>query len=170
MNALPKTPPMPTRPPRDTAAAAFTLIEAIITVVIAGIVLLTIFIGFQEALKHLARQRDLRTAVALSEDLMQEIRSKEFYRTSVNPINKRADCICVEDYHLWQRSPPETPEGVPMQNLQGFVRKVFIERIDPVNFNFNGPTTTNDTDFLRIRVVAGNMHVMVTNVSVVTGD
>ncbi|NLB59792.1 MAG: hypothetical protein GX806_01745, partial [Lentisphaerae bacterium] len=45
-----------------------------------------------------------------------------------------------------------------------------IERIDPVNFIFNGPTTTNDTDFLRIRVVAGNMHAMVTNVSVVTGD
>ena len=113
---------------RHAEPSAFTLIELIITIVVIGIVLGALMRSFHEALKFMAGQKDTRRAALLCDDLMSEIRVKQFSGGATGGIAVRADCVGVEDYHLWSESPPQTMEGSVMSNLTGFTRSA-IQRI-----------------------------------------
>jgi hypothetical protein len=134
---------------------------------VIGIVFAAIFFAFHESIKFMAGQKDLRRAVLLGGELVNEIRAKDFAGVAAGGIASRADCVGVEDYHLWFESPPQTIDGQPMSNLSGFARSVIVERINTNNFNFNGAAVTNDTDFRRITVVVGAPQFSVSNVAVV---
>ncbi len=153
---------------RRSPSSAFTMIELVITIAVIGIVLASLFASFHESLKFMGGQKDIRRAALLCEDLMNEIRVKEFDDSASGGVFVRADCVGVEDYHLWSESPPETIEGAVMSNFAGFTRSVVVERINTNGFDFDGAfVTTNDTDFRRVTVIVSTTQFSVSNISVV---
>lgn len=138
---------------------------------IVGVVALALVMAFRESLIGLALQRDLQSASLLSEDLMNEIRSRR-YGDPQSPTNFgpeeawRRDFDDVDDYDGWSESPPQTIEGVVMTNYSGFTQQVFVEN---VTSNFNGAAQPdNSTVFKRITIIVSNAALAVSNVSVVS--
>jgi len=151
----------------------FTLIELIVTIVIIGIVLLALVMSFHESLKVMGRQKDLRKAVVLSEELMNEIRSKRY----VDPVltnsfgpeagEVRRTYDDVDDYDDWSETPPQTVTGTVMSNFSGVTRRVIVGNVPTNNFNA-APAPDNSTDFKRIMVVVSNADMAISNMSVVS--
>jgi len=159
------------------ATGGFTLIELIVTVVVAGIAILALITVFQESLKNMERQRGLLSANLLAEDLMNEIRSKEYtdprFPTNFGPETwagetNRLNYDDVDDYAGWFRSPPETIEGNVMSNFSGFTWRVVVSNVPPTNFNLSASPACapNSTDFKRITVIVSNAAVAISNMSV----
>lgn len=152
-----------------SARSAFTLIELIVTIAISGIVILAIIAEFGEAMKGLAWQKAVRSATVLSEDMMHEIRSKNFTdpQTPGSFTNEegvvRRDFDDVDDYNGWAKSPPETIEGAAMTNYSGFRRSVTVGYVNAADLD---TPVTNVTSFKRIAVVVSNADVVITTVSV----
>jgi len=155
---------------------AFTLIELIITIVITGIVVLALVMGFRESLIGLALQKDIRLVSLLSEDLMNEVRSKQ-YADPQSPTNFgpefgetfRRQYDDVDDYNGWSESPPKTIEGVTLTNYLAFTSRAIV--VNVTNNIFNGlpaPDNATNSDFKRITVIVSNAVVAVSNVSVVS--
>jgi MSHA pilin protein MshD len=153
--------------------SAFTLIELLITIVLAGMILLALIMGFHESLKSMETQKDILSANLLCEDLMNEIRSKKF----VDPVatnsfgretgeTNRSQFNDVDDYDDWPETPPQTVEGSSLPNCVGFTRRVSVVNVSNVS-DWAAPTT-NSTDFKRITVVVSNAQMSVSNVSVVS--
>jgi len=166
--------------PRSTlyasrASPAFTLIELLITIVLVGIVLLALIMSFHESLKSLERQKDLLSANLLSEELMNEIRSKAFQNPGTNimfgPETNENEFVRrnyddVDDYNGLTDAPPKTIEGVILSNYIGFTRQAFVVNVSNVS-DWAVPTI-NTTAFKRITVVVSNALMSVSNVSVVS--
>jgi len=147
-------------------SSAFTLIELLITIVLVGIVLLALIMSFHESLKSLERQKDLLSANLLSEDLMNEIRSKQYVPSPPSGgSNNRVNFNDVDDYAGWSATPPKTIEGGILSNYVGFTRRVFVAN---VSNDFISPAPTNTAVFKRITVVVSNALMSVSNVSVVS--
>jgi len=150
----------------STFSCAFTLIELLITIVLAGIVLLALIMSFHASLQGLASQGYLLSANLLSEDLMNEIRSKQFVQSHTNVGANRVSYEYVDDYKGLTDAPPKTIEGVILSNYIGFTRRVFVANVSNVS-DWIAPTA-NPTDFKRITVVVSNAQICVSNVSVVS--
>ena len=168
--------------PRSTlyasrASPAFTLIELLITIVLVGIVLLALIMSFHESLKSLERQKDLLSASLLSEDLMNEIRSKQYanpqYSTNFGRETGETNRIRfndVDDYDNWSETPPKTMEGSNLPNCAGFTRRVIVVNVPATNFNSPPLPDYYTNDFKRITVVVSNAAFAVSNMSVVSRD
>ncbi|MDD5483591.1 MAG: type II secretion system protein [Kiritimatiellae bacterium] len=144
-------------------ANAFTLIELIVAVTVAGIAILALATVFQESMRNMERQRALQSANLLAEELMNEIRSKEFSSTNSFPTNYRVNFDDVDDYTNLFESPPRTIEGILIPDFSGFSRRVIVTNVSPSNFNL----ATSNSDFKRITVVVSNAVIIVSNMSVV---
>ena len=144
---------------------AFTLIELIITVAIAGIAILALVMVFQESLKNMEMQRALHSANLLGEDLMNEIRSKKYVDPSTPVVGEtnRVNFDSVDDYDNWGESPPRTIEGTDITNLAGFTWRVIVTNVSATDFN----SETNNSDFKRITIMVSNTVIAVSNMSVV---
>lgn len=153
---------------RARKKSSFTLIELIVTVAVAGIAVLALVMVFQESLKSMERDRSLQSACLLSEDLMNEIRSKEYEDPLTPPAGEtnRVKFDSVDDYTNWSESPPRTIEGIPLTNFSGFTWRAVVENVPATNFN--SPAVTNDTYFKRITVVVSNSVITISNMSVVS--
>jgi len=155
-------------------SSAFTLIELLITIVLVGIALLALIMSFHESLKSLERQKDLMSANLLSEDLMNEIRSKQYVDLQ-SPTNfghepdetNRWQFDDVDDYAGWPETPPKTVQGTDMSNFVGFTRSVVVVNVAANDFN-GAAVSNNSTDFKRITVVVSKALMSVSNVSVVS--
>jgi len=145
--------------------SAFTLIELLITIVLVGIVLLALIMGFQESLKNMERQKDLLSANLLGEELMNEIRSRQYVVTNDAGTNFRVYFNDVNDYNNLTDAPPKTIEGVILSNYSGFTRRVFVAS---VSNDFISPAPVSNAVFKRITVVVSNAQLSVSNVSVVS--
>lgn len=147
-------------------AFAFTLIELLITIVLVGIVLVALIMSFHESLKSMQGQKDLLSANLLSEDLMNEIRSKQYFPSPPSGgVSNRVNFNDVGDYTNWSETPPETIEGVVLSNYTGFTRRAFVVN---VSNNLVSPAPTNTAVFKRITVVVSNALISVSNVSVMS--
>ena len=155
---------------QPSTISSFTLIELIVTIAISGIVILAIATQFHEAVKGLALQKAVRSATVLSEDMMNEIRSKNFtdpqtpgsFGSEEGPVRRNYDD--VDDYHGWTGSPPETIEGSVMTNYSGFQRSVTVDYVSAADLD----TPTNATSLKRIAVVVSSAEVVITAVSVMS--
>ncbi|MDO9543457.1 MAG: type II secretion system protein [Kiritimatiellia bacterium] len=155
--------------------SAFTLIELIITVAVAGVAILALVMLFQESLKNMERQRTLQSANLLGEDLMNEIRSKKYTdpqfpanfgaEAGETNGNNRQNFDDVDDYDDWSESPPKTIEGLIITNLSGFTWRGVVANVPATNFN-SPPLPDNSTDFKRITVIISNAVLTVSNMSV----
>jgi prepilin-type N-terminal cleavage/methylation domain-containing protein len=153
---------------RDGGIAAFTLIELVIAIAIAGVVMLGLVAGFHEMARLQQRHTDLRSATILANDLMNEVRSKNFAEPN-SPTNilesPRRNFDDVDDYNGWWTNPPATIEGVTLSNRLGFTEKVLVTNVWPGSLNVG---VSNSTGFKRITVVVSNKNVCVSNSSVVS--
>lgn len=153
--------------------AAFTLVEVVVIIMIAGVALLSLGVGFRAGVQNLRQGVALRAALLRAEDLMREIRSREFsdpespgaFGSEEGTV--RRDFDDVDDYAWLTNSPPTTIEGVVMTNYSGYTEQVTIENVLSQDFNA-APQPNGTTGFARITVVVSNRDVAVTVVSVVS--
>ena len=154
--------------------SAFTVIELLVTIVLVGIVLLALIMSFHESLKSIERQKNLQSANLLSEDLMNEIRSKAFQNPGTNimfgPETNEDEFVRskyddVDDYNGLTDAPPRTVVGSNLPNCVGIARRVVVAFVLTSDFN---TATINTTDLKRITVVVSNALMSVSNVSVVS--
>jgi MSHA pilin protein MshD len=137
-------------------ASGFTLVEAIISVLIVGIL-------FLAALQAAASARVADYLVAnrnrgalLAQGLMDEITQKA-YKNSTNPLfgpesgeASRSAFNDVDDYHGWSESPPQNPDGTSLPDYANWTRTVTVEWVPSTNLT--GPPSGSETGLKRITV------------------
>lgn len=142
------------RTPKD----AFTLIELIVVVAVSGIVMAALAFGLYEGAQSLNREKALRTAILLADDLMREIRTKNYVDPQTGggfgpeESTPRANFDDVDDYDDWSNSPPVTIEGVAMTAYNDFTRSVIVVNVSPDNLDTGTPEPDGSTQFKRITV------------------
>ncbi len=160
----------------SASGRAFTLIELVLTILIIGIVATALVMSFNTSLKLMGRQKDLRKCVVLAEDVMNEIRSKNYAENPLGPTNfgleagetrypARVTCDDVDDYDGLAGAPTAI-EGDILSNYAGFTLRVAIHNLSN-NFTSIAPTNATNCYFKRITVVVSNDQVAVSNLSVV---
>lgn len=137
----------------------FTLIELVVVIVVAGIALLAISYGLIQHSMVLKDKIVFQTANLLAEDLMLEIRSKN-YADPETPANfgpeeslPRRNFDDVDDYDGFSNSPPQTIEGVILTNYNDFIVMATVENVNPGDLNTETPPADGSTPFKRITVV-----------------
>lgn len=154
--------------------AAFTLIELIVTILFASMAILALVMILEESLKNLERQKRIRAAGVLAEELLNEIRSKKYedpqFPTNFGPEiwageTNRLAYDDVDDYDGWIQSPPRTVEGLFLPGVTAFTWQTVVENV-PEN-DFNAPAVPDkSTDFKRITTVISGPMVTLSNMTV----
>jgi MSHA pilin protein MshD len=154
---------------------AFTLVELIVTIVVSGIIITGIVIGFNQAARTISLQNTIRSATLLAESLMSEIRSKKY----VDPQSPksfgpeagetlRRFFDDVDDYDGLTESPPKTIEGVVMPEYDGFSWNATVVNVKPDALNAVVPEPDGSSVCKRVTIVVSSETMAVTNVSVVS--
>lgn len=140
-------------------AAGFTLIEAMMSVLIVGGILVAALqvAGTSRVIQYSAAQQS--TAQFLAETMMEEVLAKAYRHPGVvataigcdageSPTSK-VTFNDVDDYHNWSESPPQTSDGTPMSGFAGWERTVAVHWVNP--FEMDTPLAV-DTGVKRITV------------------
>ncbi len=137
----------------------FTLIEAVISIVLVGVLLVAAIntLGAtavsKRNIEHQAR------GYTLAADLMAEILNQAyeepvdtpgFGRESGESGGDRVDWDDVDDYDGWSATPPETKDGEPLDGYDQWTRSVEVAFVKPTSLNELGA----DTGVKRITVTA----------------
>ncbi len=125
---------------RSQRRRSFSYIEAVGSVVILGLAVVTGLHMHGSYIRGIAVDVDTVAARELGSDLMAEILVEPFEDTSLAPGSfgrgagetERADFDDVDDYDGWTESPPQKPDGTPMTDSQydGFQRTVTVVNVD----------------------------------------
>ena len=147
----------------------FTYVEVIIALMFLSMFLAPLLIMFPTGLQKNALASFYTQAANLAEDIMEEVRGKEFEDPDQTPQwgpesgeTGRDDYDDVDDYdgsdsNGWTRTPPEDINGNPLNGSGGrpdfskFTRKVIVENV--LDSSLNGPAEPDgSTSFKRITV------------------
>jgi MSHA pilin protein MshD len=139
---------------------AFTLVEAVISIVIVGVMLVAglTTVGASRVAQHKAAltiRGRLLAGQLLSEILEQSYLDPDgnagFGREAGESGATRADFDDVDDYHGWTCNPPTARDGTVLANSAGWTRSVTVEWIDPLD-----PTQVRaaETNAKRVTVTA----------------
>ncbi|MFH1238665.1 MAG: prepilin-type N-terminal cleavage/methylation domain-containing protein [bacterium] len=140
-----------------------TLVEILIAIVILAVALVPLIGVFTSGVKQSGVSQKMTIAYNLGQDLMEEIRSKQFDENILNPTvpnqlgperreyrysttNPYDD---VDDYNGYSESPPTEEDGTVMTIYQGFSRSVVVEYVNINDFNV---VSTSITKYKRIKV------------------
>jgi len=150
----------PARFPAARPGRGFSLIEAVLSVVIVGGLLVAAMntLGAGTTAEYTTAERS--RALLLAEDLMSEILQQAYEEPSLPPgsfgrgsdesaTGDRSGFDDVDDYHGWSASPPERRDGTPIAWASGFTRTVEVHRVDASDLNL---VSGSDTGVKRIRV------------------
>jgi prepilin-type N-terminal cleavage/methylation domain-containing protein len=143
-------------PNRDRSG--LSLLEVLISTMLIGVCLVAALRAVGMTLSTQTGLSDGAVAEALACDLLTEILAKD-YQDSTQAATLQADLDerptdktsfdDVDDYHLWQESPPQDRQGQTIAGLTGWQRSVrveFVEAADPTR------DATSDTGLKRITV------------------
>jgi len=146
------------RHPVRPARRAFTLVEAILAIVIVSVMAVAILYTFGSG----AKGRSVQTAAAVADGLAARLLSEIIQTRYSNPdgpntfgpetaeINgTRSAFDDVDDYHGWTESPPKKKDGSTLPGLTGWQRSVTVENVDPATL---APAGATDTGLKRITV------------------
>jgi MSHA pilin protein MshD len=121
---------------------AFTLVEAVISILIVGIMFIAAMntVGASRLTQHKAslvsRGQQLAESLA-SEMLRQNYEDPDgtpaFGRESNESATPRTSWDDVDDYDGLSESPPATKDGTALTNATGWKRTVKVEWVDPAN-------------------------------------
>ena len=134
----------------------FTYIEILMAIVILAFALIPLlsqfYIGF-----HGNITSELTTqAIDLANDLMEEIKSKRFDENifpddpvepallGIDPgeiLSNRRTFDDIDDYNNWSKSPPETIDGIVLNEFSDFTRSVNIEYVTMVSNTWQASST-----------------------------
>jgi len=150
------------RPPgtRRCGCHGFSLLEAIIAVVLVGLVLVAAFHVLGGTTLS-ARLTSLRaTGLLLAEHLMAEVLAADYADPDQTPTfgpepgesgGNRSAFDDVDDYHDWTDSPPKKPDGSKLGDFSGWTRTVTVDYVDPTDLL---SPIGSDAGVKRITVVA----------------
>jgi len=143
-----------------SSPTGFTLVEAVVSMLIVGTMLAAAMstVGASRYTQY-KTFRDNRGRL-LAELLMAEILRQEyqepdgtvmFGREKGEPGITRGSFDDVDDYHDWSSSPPAHKDGTTIPAMDGWQRSVTIEWIDPMNV---AQAQDSETNAKRITVTA----------------
>lgn len=135
---------------RGNALRSFTLIEAVISTVIVGIMFVAAMnvLGATAVSKRSTEQQAL--GYSLAQDLMNEIlnqpyedptQTATFGRETGESGSDRADFDDVDDYVNWSAIPPEDKNGEPLIGYDQWTRSVDVDYVKPTDLKQIGATT-----------------------------
>ncbi len=127
----------------------FTLIEAVMSILIVGLMLVAALntVGASK----LAQSRNVEQTLGpmLAEELMTEILSQT-YEEPVDAVafglegesaTVRTDWDDVDDYKNWSATPPQNPDGSAVTGADGWTRAVVVNWVDATDLNISASAT-----------------------------
>ena len=147
------------RPSGSPPRRGFTLIEATISILIVGTMVVMALNTFGSAVRGRKVRATLSQGPVLAAQLMAEIlqsfyrepdETAEFGPEPTEGTATRANFDDVDDYHLWSpSSSPQMKDGAVIADLTGWRRSVTVEYVDPADVT---DTVSEDMHLKRITV------------------
>lgn len=124
--------------PRRHATAGFTLVEAVMSMLIVGLMLVAALNTVGASKVAQARNAEQTLGPMLAEDLMTEILSQAYQELVETPsfgregesASVRTNWDDVDDYHGWSAGPPQLKDGTPIDGLSDWRREVTVAWAD----------------------------------------
>jgi MSHA pilin protein MshD len=125
-------------------AAAFTLVEVMMSVIVVGVMFVAALntVGSARIGEYKIAERN--RGLFLAQDLMAEI-LQQAYDDPDDPVafgtesgegtSNRADFDDVDDYHGWSKSAPERRDGSAIPDLDGWGRSVAVVWVNPADLS-----------------------------------
>ncbi len=128
----------------------FTLVEILVAIVVLAIALVPLIGVFTTGSKESDVAQKITVGTSLAQDLLEEIRSKQFDEDILNPTipgklgpekNEQRfnpptrNFDDVDDYNGYNDSPPEELDGTVMSEYAGYNRSVIVEYVNENDFN-----------------------------------
>ncbi|MDZ4685939.1 MAG: hypothetical protein SH850_12800 [Planctomycetaceae bacterium] len=129
--------------------AGFSLIEVSLSTLFVGVMLATSMRTVGSVLSQRTRTAVDARAQQAARQLLTEILARDYVEPTQTPVFGRESSEAasrsgfddVDDYHLWDETPPTDRAGVALTGLTGWRRKVTVAYVSPAN-----PDTTSGTD------------------------
>jgi MSHA pilin protein MshD len=127
--------------------AAFTLVDSVISVVIASLVIVAAMRAARSAVWVQYKAAERATARMLADGLMAEIMVLSYEDPSLPPVfgresnetaTSRSNYDDVDDYNGWSQSPPQDKDGNTIPGANGWSRSAVIEWVNAAD-----PTTVS---------------------------
>ncbi len=126
----------------DTGKKAFTLVEAVISILIIGVMLVAALgtVGASRLGQYKNSQQS--RGKLLAQALMDEILQQDYKEPDSTPVfgreaseisTSRSNYDDVDDYHNWSASPPQNKDGTVISDSTGFMRSVSVQWVNPAN-------------------------------------
>ncbi len=163
--------PNRTHPPRHRAgegrsgrgrARAMTLVEAVVAVLIVGVMLAASIATVGASRKALKAGSDRGQGLELAHDLMDEILAQPYDDPSgssaIPSTGNRSQFDNVGDYAGWSETPPDDKSGTPLPGFAGWTRSVAIRYVQAGNIALGNATDTGISE-VTVRVLRGSNEV-----------
>jgi len=139
-------------------AGGFTMVEAIVAVLLVAIVLSVSMRGIAGAVTMRVRVADRTRAQQLAADLLAEALQQSYVApTTPDPAGPpRSGWTCVDDYNGFSESPPVTRSGNAIPDTTGLTRTAIVEWIDPSTLSTSNITNTG-IKRITVQVLRGNL-------------
>lgn len=143
-----------------------TLVEVSVALVIMGVVLVPALYTLGSATRSSqAAARDER-GTRLARQLLAEVVQSP-YEEAVNPVfgrefessANRDGWDDVDDYHGWSSSPPESKDGTPMGEFDGWTRQVAVSYANPGTLAASGSFTDTGLKLITVTVTSPDSEV-----------
>jgi hypothetical protein len=117
-----------------------SLLESMISTLLVGVILVASMKTVGTVMQQRNSTVDDQRAVWLAQEMFAEILEKEYADPHDNSptfgpeeTGSRHNYDDVDDFHSWNKMPPEQRDGTPLSNLAEWRREVVIEYVDPGN-------------------------------------
>lgn len=148
----PGTPAISDTQGRSTAQArGFTLIEAVMSMLIVGLMLVAALNTVGASRITEVRGFEQTLGPMLAEELMAEILNESYEETVDSPAfgretgehsGSRSTWDDVDDYTGWSASPPETKDGTTLSGVDGWSRQVEVKWVSSLDPNLESVIPT----------------------------
>lgn len=142
------------------------LVEILVALLLVGLGIMGFGMAIPLGKDSIDEMREERVALFLAKQMMEEIQSKEFEDPGAMPLfgleggefAPRDNFDDVDDYDNWDQSPPQYPNGDPLDGQGGrpdyrdFRRKVVVGNVDDVDFSFVRGDSTTDSKKITVTV------------------
>lgn len=129
--------------PRRHATAGFTLVEAVMSMLIVGLMMVAALNTVGASKVAQAGNAEQAIGPMLAEDLMAEILGQAYQEPTDTPVfgresesgGNRGEWDDVDDYHGWSSGPPQDKDGTALPDLTGWSREVSVAwagSVDPM--------------------------------------
>jgi type II secretory pathway pseudopilin PulG len=145
-------------PRRQGARSGFSLIEAVISTLIVGILMVASLTVLGASRAGQLKTADRARGEQLAMEFMNEILQGDYLEPDDLPLfgpegieigKGRMYFDDIDDYAGWTESPPQTRSGVPLPDFDGWKRSVAVEWANPNDLT---QASTSPTDLKRITV------------------